>query len=142
MGAAGEGDLEEALALVAAVEAHAAVEREGGDAHADDERARGDGERAEQRRDEQLGGEDGAAHDAPLHGRGRLVAELAAEHGQLRVVVAEELEAPQLVAAPVAEVRLAARAVHVVAARRPLDKDLRGGAPVTRTSRSTRRRRG
>ena len=67
---------------------------------------------------------DGAANESALHWLRRLEAVLAAEDAQPAVVVADELELSKSLAAPVAELRLAACAGHVITAGTPLDVEL------------------
>lgn len=116
--------------MVALDQPEAAVEGEGERADADHDDAGAERQDTDDRRSDQLAAEDGTANHLPLQGLVRLVAELAPEHAQLAVVVPEELELAEPVAAAVAEVSLTAGAVHVVAARNALDEDLALGTAL------------
>jgi len=66
----------------------------------------------------------GATNEAALNGLRWLEAILAAKDAQFAVVVPNELEFTKSLAAAIAEVRLAARACHVVAAGAALNVEL------------------
>lgn len=116
--------------MVALNQPEAAVQGKGERPDTDHDDSRAERQDTDDRRGDQLAAEDGAANNLPLQRLVRLVAELASEHAQLAVVVPEELELPEPVATAVAEVGLAAGAVHVVAARDALDEDLALGTPL------------